>query len=65
MRAGGRCWPEGFVWGQSSMSSAGGSQKWRKAAVWKDSAETQEHESCQHNDMEVDIDENREVLSFV
>ena len=47
------------------MSSAGGSQKWRKAAVWKHSAETQEHESYQHNDMEVDIDENREVLSFV
>ena len=47
------------------MSSAGGSQKWRKAAVSKHSAERQDHESCQHNVMEVDIDENREVLSFV
>ena len=36
------------------MSSAGGSQKRRKALVQKESADTQEHESCQLNDMEVD-----------
>ena len=45
------------------MSSAGISQKKRKAAVRKESAETQE--SCQQNDTEVDRDEGMEELSFV
>ena len=49
--------------GVSVMSSAGGSQN--KAAVWKESAETQKYESCQQNDMEVDKDENTVEMSFV
>ena len=31
----------------------------------KESADTQEHESCWLNDVEVDIDENQEESSFV
>ena len=50
---------------QCSMRGAGGSQKKRKAAVRKDSAETQEYHSCQHNDIEADMDEINEELSFV
>ena len=45
------------------MSSAGDSQKRRKAAVRKESADLQEHESCQRNDMEVDKNEDKEELS--
>ena len=47
------------------MSSAGGSQKKRRTVVRKESAETQEHESCQKNDMEVDKDEGMEELNFI
>ena len=47
------------------MSSAGGSQKKMKAAFRKESAETQEDESCQQNDMEVDMDETKEEMNFV
>ena len=50
---------------QSSASSTGGSQKKRKAAIRKESASTQQHESCQQNDMEVDMEENKEERSFV
>ena len=44
---------------QGSVCSAQGSQKGRKAVVWKESSDTQECESCQHYDMDVDMDENR------
>ena len=33
--------------------------------VRKESADTQEYESCQQNDMEVDKDEGMEELSFI
>ena len=46
---------------QSSVSSAGGAQKKRKAVVRRVSADTQECESCQQNDVDVD----KEELSFV
>ena len=36
------------------MSSAGGSQKKRKAVVRKESADTQEYESCHQSDMDED-----------
>ena len=49
---------------QSSMGRAGGSQKKRRAAEWKGSAEMQDYESCQQNDTEVDVDENKEELSL-
>ena len=39
------------------MNSAGGSLKKRKAVVRKESAETEEHESCRQNGMDVDMDE--------
>ena len=44
------------------MSSAGGSQKKRKAAVRKEPAEAQWYESYQQNDMEVDRDEGKEDM---
>ena len=47
------------------MSSAGGSQKKRKAVVRKESADSQESESYQLNDMDVDMNENKEELSFI
>ena len=47
------------------MSSAGGSQKKRKAEVPKESADTHEYESCQQNDVDVDMDEKKEELRFV
>ena len=47
------------------MSNAGGSQKKRKVAVPKFSAETQACESCQQHDMEVDRDEGMEELGFI
>ena len=47
------------------MSSAGGLQKKRKAVVRKESADTQQYESCQQNDMEVGRDESLLELSFV
>ena len=31
----------------------------------KESADTQEYESCQLNDMDVDMDENEQELSFI
>ena len=34
-------------------------------AVRKESADTQDYESCQWNDMDVDMDENMEELSFI
>ena len=39
--------------------------KTRKAAVRKESAGTQEYESSQLNDMDVDMDENKKELSFI
>ena len=47
------------------MSSAGSSLKKRKAVVWKESAQTQEGESCKQKDMEVDMNANEEELNFV
>ena len=47
------------------MSSAGGTQKKRKGVVRKDSADTQEYESCPLNGMEVDLSENYGEFSFV
>ena len=53
-------------WGQSSVSkAAAGSQKKRKATVRKESADTQECVSCQLNELEVDMDENKKELSFI
>ena len=43
---------------QSSVSSAGGSPKKRMAVVRK-AVDTQEYESCQQHDMDVDVDEAR------
>ena len=37
----------------------------RRAVVRKEWADTQEYESCQQNDMNVDVDENKEEVSFV
>ena len=45
------------------MSSAGGAQKKRKAVVRKESADTGEYESCQLNNMDMDMNENVEELS--
>ena len=42
----------------------GARRRKRKAVVRKESADTQEQESCQLNDMDVDMDE-KEELSFV
>ena len=50
---------------QYSMGSAGGSHKKRKAAVRTESAETQEFESQQENDMAVDGNEVKEEMSFI
>ena len=50
---------------QGSVSRTGGSQKKRKAVVRTESADTQEYRSCQVNDMDVDMDENSEELSFI
>ena len=41
------------------------SQKKRKAVARKESAGTQEYESCHQNDMDLDMDENKEELRFV
>ena len=49
---------------QSSVSCAGGAQKKRKAVVRKESADAQEYERGQRNDMDVDADEDKEELSF-
>ena len=43
---------------------AGGSQKKREAVVRKESTGKQDYESFQWNDMNVDMDENTEDLSF-
>ena len=48
---------------QGSMSSAGGSQKKRKAVVRKESAETHDYTSCQ--DTEVDNDKSLEEMDFL
>ena len=39
-------------------------QNRRKAVVRMESDDTHEYESCQQNDMEVNLDENREELNF-
>ena len=49
---------------QSAMSIAGDSHKKRKAAVRKESAETQEYKSCQQNDVEVHREQGMEELRF-
>ena len=49
----------------SSMTSAGDLQKKRKAVVQKEFADTQEYESRQQNDVEVDLNKSLEELSFV
>ena len=46
------------------MSIAGDSHKKRKAAVRKESAETQEYKSCQQNDVEVHREQGMEELRF-
>ena len=53
---------ERLKWDQGSGSSAGGSQKKRTSVVRR---ETEECESCRRNDMDVDMDENKEELSFI
>ena len=50
---------------QVSGCSAGGSQKKRKAVLRRESADTQEYESCQRNDVDVDMCENKDELSFI
>ena len=61
----------GLVWSASeggskgTVGGAGGSQNQRKAVVQKESADTQEYARCQLNDIEVDIDEDTDELSFV
>ena len=50
---------------QCSVSSAGGTQKTWKAVVRRESADTQEYDSCQLNDMNVVVVEDKEELSFV
>ena len=50
---------------QGSVSSAGWSQKMRKAVVRKGSADTQECEPCQLDGRDVDMDENKGELSFI
>ena len=50
---------------RSSVSSAGCPKKKRKAAVRKESADTQEYEACHRDVMDVDIDESKEDWSFV
>ena len=50
---------------QCSVSSAGGTQKTWKAVVRTVSADTQEYELCQLNDMDVVVVEDKEELSFV
>ena len=47
------------------MSNAGGWQREKKAAERKESAETQDYESCQQNGMGVDRDLDKEEMSFV
>ena len=49
---------------QGFVSSAGGSLTKRKAVVRTESSDTQEYESCQLNDVEVDMFENKEESSF-
>ena len=56
---------KGSLGDQSSMCSAGGLQQKRKAFVRKESAETQDDESCQQNDVEVDEHNSLEELGFV
>ena len=46
------------------MSDAGASQK-KRAAVQKESVETQDYEAHQQNDVEVDRDESTEEVSFI
>ena len=81
MEALGRCqrWRhlDGSIWGgwlvdQSSVSSAGASQKKRKAVLRKESAETQEYESCLQTqdyvscqDMEEDDNKSLQAMDFV
>ena len=48
----------------SSVSSTGGQQKKRKAVVRKESAATQAYGSSQQNDMDADMEENKEEISF-
>ena len=50
---------------KSFVSSVGGSQKKMNAVVRKEFADTQECKSCQLNDMDVDMNETKEELSFV
>ena len=47
------------------MSSANGARKKRKAVMRNESADTQEYESCQLTDIDVDMDENKEEWSFI
>ena len=56
---------KGSLGDQSAMRNAGGSQKTKRAAVQKESAETQEYEAHQQNEMEVDRDEGMVELSFI
>ena len=51
----------GFEGDQSSVSSAG-TQKKGTAVVRKESADTQDYESCQLNDMDVDMDGHKEAF---
>ena len=50
---------------QMKEKEARAGQKKRKEVVRKASAETQEYESCQQNDMDVDRIESKEETSFV
>ena len=58
------------TWASSGLVSIGRCLPWEqrkesKAVVQKGSAVTQEYESCQQNDMEVDKDEGMVELSFI
>ena len=50
---------------RSSVGTARGLQKRRKAPVRKESVDTQEYESCHLNDMGPYMDENTEDMSFI
>ena len=59
-----RCSKELAV-GSSAGDQGGFAEKKMEAVVRKGSAETQEYESCQLSDMDVDMDENKEDLNFI
>ena len=53
---------QGASEGDPSSVSSAGTQKKETAVVRKESADTQEYESCQLNDMDVDMDGHKEAF---